>query len=94
MGMPARRACGVQKIEPSQVDLSQVVMAVGLNPPAQKFTTNERGMVALVRKDGTAQFIDTATTTPQNMAWNESGLFFDDKRSDFHIANTPPGAGM
>lgn len=82
-------ACGVQKTEPGSVNLSQVVMAVGLNPPAQKFTTNEHGMVALVRKDGTAQFIDTATIEPQNMAWNESGLFFDDKRSDFYISNTP-----
>ena len=57
MGMPARRACGVQKIEPSQVDLSQVVMAVGLNPPAQKFTTNERGEFAcgeLYRSDRVA----------------------------------------
>ena len=71
-------ACGVQKTEPVRVNLADVVLAVGLNPSAQKFTEAKSAMVALVHKDGTAEYIDTTTSTPQNMAWNRAGLFFVD----------------
>lgn len=81
-------ACGVQKTEPVRVNLADVVLAVGLNPSAQKFTEAKSAMVALVHKDGTAEYIDTTTSTPQNMAWNRAGLFFDDKEHNFFIATT------
>lgn len=71
------------------MNLADVVLAVGLNPSAQKFTEAKSAMVALMHKDGTAEYIDTTTSTPQNMAWNRAGLFFDDKDHNFFIATTP-----
>lgn len=82
-------ACGVRKTEPARVDLADVALAVGFNPPAQKFTEANNAMVALVHKDGTAEYADTTTSIPQNMAWNRAGLFFDDKDDNFFIATTP-----
>lgn len=84
-------ACGTQKTEPDRVNLADVVLAVGLNPHSKDVIRANTGLVALVHKDGTADFIDTKGMSPQNMAWNDSGLFFDDSDNHFYISRD---AGM
>lgn len=79
-------ACGVQKTDPDRVNLADVVLAVGLNPHAKDVMRANTGLVALVHKDGTADFIDTRGMLPQNMAWNAAGLFFDDSDNHFYIS--------
>ncbi len=82
-------ACGTQKTEPDRVNLADVVLAVGLNPHSKDVIRANTGLVALVHKDGTADFIDTKGMSPQNMAWNDSGLFFDDSDNHFYISRDP-----
>lgn len=79
-------ACGVQNTDPEHVDLADVVLAVGLNPHSKDVVRANTGLVALVHADGTAEFVDTKGMTPQNMAWNTSGLFFDDSENHFFIS--------
>lgn len=82
-------ACGVRKTDPDRVNLADVVLAVGVNPHAKDVMRANTGLVALVHKDGTADFIDTRGMAPQNMAWNAAGLFFDDSDNHFYISRDP-----
>lgn len=69
--------------------LDDVVAVLGLNPQPRDVGSIKKGYVALVHRDGSYEFVNTSGMAIQQITWNASGVFFADRKADYHIARNP-----